>query len=90
MEFEYDPVKSAKNLAKHGVDFQQAQRLWRDPELIEVCLAYLDEPRWADIGKMDGRHWTAIITYRGEKRRIISVRRSHPKEERLYENCKSR
>ena len=28
MEFEYDPAKSAKNLAKHGIDFEAAQRMW--------------------------------------------------------------
>ncbi len=30
MEFEYDPQKSARNLAKHGIDFGEAQRLWDD------------------------------------------------------------
>lgn len=47
MEFEYDPEKSAKNLAKH---------------------------------------WTAVWTPRGEKTRIISVRRARDKEVQLYES----
>lgn len=88
--FEYDPAKSAKNLAKHGVDFEQAQALWDDPDLIEVRLAYPDEPRWAVVGMMGGRHWTGIVTRRGDNTRIISVRRSHPKEERAYEDHKER
>ncbi|MDF7664572.1 BrnT family toxin [Bifidobacterium sp. ESL0745] len=89
MDFEYDPNKSLSNLNKHSIDFEQAQALWDDPDLIEVRLAYADEPRWAVIGMMSGKHWTAIITYRGESTRIISVRRSHPKEEQVYENEKS-
>ena len=28
MDFEYDPVKSALNLAKHGIDFQKIQEVW--------------------------------------------------------------
>ncbi|WEV66148.1 BrnT family toxin [Bifidobacterium sp. ESL0764] len=89
MDFEYDPDKSSRNLVKHGVDFEQAQVLWDDPDFIEVRLAYTDEPRWAIVGMMRGKHWTAIITYRKDRTRIISVRRSHPKEERIYENEKS-
>lgn len=90
MDFEYDPEKSAKNLAKHGVDFEQAQEIWDDPDLIEIRLAYEDEPRWAVIGMMAGKHWTGIITYRGDSVRIISIRRSHPKEEKAYEERKGR
>ncbi|WP_239646275.1 BrnT family toxin [Bifidobacterium cuniculi] len=86
-EFEYDPNKSAANLARHGLDFVQAQRLWDDPELIEFRLAYEDEPRWAVVGMLDGKHWTGI--YRESRIRIISVRRSHPKEGRFYEDSKS-
>ena len=36
MEFEFDPLKSASNREKHGVDFDQAQELWQDPMRIEV------------------------------------------------------
>lgn len=30
MLFEYDPAKSARTRAKHGIDFEQAKRLWED------------------------------------------------------------
>ena len=33
MEFEFDPVKSASNLRKYGIDFLQAQSLWQDPRI---------------------------------------------------------
>ncbi|MCO6559311.1 MAG: BrnT family toxin [Bifidobacterium sp.] len=89
MPFEYDPNKSSSNRDKHGIDFEDAQVLWDDPDLIEVRLMYADEPRWAVIGMIGDKHWTGIITYRGDNTRIISVRRSHSKEEKLYENEKS-
>ena len=80
MLFEYDPAKSARNRAKHGIDFEQAKRLWDDPRFVEVDVAYEDEARYAVIGMIGGKHWTAIITYRGLVVRIISVRRSRKKE----------
>jgi uncharacterized DUF497 family protein len=36
------------------------------------------------IGKIGPDLWTAIATQRGENIRIISVRRAHPKEEKIY------
>lgn len=88
MEFEWDPAKSEKNLAKHGVDFETAKQLFEDPDLIELRLSYQAEPRWAVVGMMHGKHWTGIITKRNGNIRIISVRRSHPKEEMVYEDSK--
>ncbi|WP_455138743.1 BrnT family toxin [Thermophilibacter sp.] len=85
MEFEWDPEKSASNAKKHGVSFEQARELFADPERIEVRLRYPDEPRYAVIGLMGNRHWTAIVTYREGRTRIISVRRSHKDEERAYD-----
>ena len=36
MKFEYDPEKSRLNKAKHGIDFEEAQALWRDDMLLEA------------------------------------------------------
>lgn len=36
MEFEYDPAKSAKNLAKHGIDFEAAQRMWDNSKTVTL------------------------------------------------------
>lgn len=85
MEFEWDPAKSASNAKKHGISFDEARELFLDPEYIEVRLAYPREPRWVVIGVMRGKHWTAIITHRGNRIRLISVRRSHPNEKRAYD-----
>ncbi len=86
MPFEYDPHKSDLNRAKHGIDFDEAQSLWDDEECLEIPARNLDEPRFLVIGKIKGRHWSAVITYRGENVRIISVRRSRDEEIELYEN----
>jgi uncharacterized DUF497 family protein len=84
MRFEYDTDKSAANKHKHGLDFDEAQALWRSFH-IEIQAAYRAEPRYAVIGMIGRAHWTAVITYRGENVRLISCRRSHPKEVLLYE-----
>lgn len=85
-EFEFDPQKSASNQGKHGIDFVGAQALWQDPGLLEIPLATEDEPRTLVIGTIEGRHWSAIITHRDDRIRIISVRRSRIEERELYES----
>lgn len=86
MPFEFDPHKSDLNRAKHGIAFDEAEALWDDDALLEIPARNLDEPRFLVIGKIEGKHWSAVITYRGENVRIISVRRSRDEEIELYEN----
>lgn len=86
MEFEYHPNKSQLNLEKHGIDFETAQQLWHDPDLIEVAAQTTDESRFLVIGKIEDKYWSAIVTYRGEAIRIISVRRSRQAEVAIYES----
>ena len=85
MEFEFDSKKSASNKQKHGIDFYEAQALWDDPDLIEIPVNTIDEPRHLVIGKIVEKYWSGVITYRGEKIRIISVRRSRKEEVEIYE-----
>ena len=86
MDFEYDPEKSAENKRKHGVDFEATQALWSDPALLEIPARVSDELRWVMIGRMNEKHWSAVITRRGENVRIISVRRSRHEEIEFYES----
>jgi uncharacterized protein len=86
MLFEYDPHKSEGNRQKHGISFKEAQALWNDNSLIRIPARNLDEPRTLVVGKISDKHWSAVITYRGDKIRIISVRRSRKEEIVLYEN----
>ena len=85
MDFEFDPAKSEANLRKHGINFLAAQGLWRDPALLEIPTRTSGEPRFLVIARLRGRHWSAVITYRGPAIRLISVRRSRPEEVQLYE-----
>jgi hypothetical protein len=85
MAFEFDHRKSSANLAKHGIDFVEAQRLWEDPDLLEIPARTEDEPRWLIIGRIDMKLWSAVVTSRGDAIRIISVRRSRDEEVALYE-----
>ena len=84
--FEYDEKKSASNLEKHGIDFNTAQALWRDPDRLSVPVDTFDEPRYLLIAMLKGKCWTAVYTLRGEITRLISVRRSRKKEVCIYES----
>jgi uncharacterized protein len=86
MEWEFDPAKSDQNKKKHGIDFFEAQALWEDSDCMEIPLKTDDEPRFMIIGRISEKNWSAIITYREEKIRIISVRRSRKEEVELYES----
>ena len=83
--FEFDKNKSASNLNKHGIDFVLSQELWNDPDLIEIKATSDSETRFLLVGRIKGKHWSAVITYRENKIRIISVRRSRKSEVELYE-----
>jgi uncharacterized protein len=83
--FEFDAAKSETNREKHGVDFVTAQSLWNDPLLLEIAAKTEDEPRFLVIGRIDARHWSAVITYRAANIRLISVRRARKEEVALYE-----
>jgi uncharacterized protein len=85
MSFEFDSRKSAVNKEKHGIDFLEAQELWDDPDMLQIPVKTSDEPRFLVIGKISETYWSGVITYRGEKIRIISVRRSRKEEVTLYE-----
>jgi len=86
MEFEFDERKSAINKAKHGIDFLEAQALWDDPDRLEIPAATEGELRLIIIGMIGERHWSAVVTYRKDRIRVISVRRSRREERELYES----
>lgn len=77
MEIEYDPAKDAANLAKHGVSLGMAAAL-RD--VVVVTDPRFAEPRYRLYGYIDGLPYCAAVTQRGDRVRIISLRRAHRKE----------
>ena len=84
MEFEFDPRKSEGNKAKHGIDFVEAQALWKSRHVLLPAKDAL-EKRYMVIGRVGSQSWSAIIRYRGATIRIISVRKSTPLEIDTYE-----
>jgi len=84
--FEFDEAKSLSNREKHGIDFVDAQQLWSDPDLLEIPARTQDEPRFLVVGRIADNHWSAVITYRTDRVRIISVRRARVEEVTLYES----
>ncbi len=87
MKFEYDEKKSNSNREKHGIDFEEAMLLGDDRDLLEIpAKTVQDENRYVVIGKIEKKHWSAVISFRGDSVRIISVRRSREEEVQWYES----
>ena len=84
VDFEFDPHKSETNKSKHGIDFVQAQALWKSKHVLLGAKTAL-EKRYMVIGRIGAEYWSAIITYHGAAIRIISVRKSTPSEIDTYE-----
>lgn len=86
MEFEFDEAKSRANKIKHGIDFVEAQEIWLDEMFVEIPARTEDEPRFVVVGVISGKHWSAVITYRDDRVRLISVRRAREEEVAIYES----
>lgn len=86
VEFEFDEAKSRANKIKHGIDFVEAQEIWLDEMFVEIPARTEDEPRFVVVGVISGKHWSAVITYRDDRVRLISVRRAREEEVAIYES----
>ena len=84
-QFEFDLKKSHANGLKHGIDFVEGQRLWQDIDRLEIPARTDDEPRSIIVGRIGAKYWSAVVTYRQEKTRIISIRPARRSERDLYE-----
>lgn len=81
MEIEFDPAKDVANLAKHGVSLARAVDL--------IPLTFVEDDRFEEAryriyGLIDDLPYCLAFTDRGEKVRVISLRRVHAKEMRRY------
>ena len=54
--------------------------------MIEIPAKTADEPRFLIVGRIAWKHWSAVVTPRGNNIRIISVRRSRIEEVAIYES----
>jgi len=75
--FEWDPAKAISNRSKHGISFEQAATIFRDPRQISVADEEhsTEEERWATIGfDSQGTLLVVIHTYREEMDGGVSIR----------------
>ena len=84
MRIECDPGKNAKNLAKHGISLEDAERLWQGSHIIIPAKNVNDEARYFIIGRIQTRIYVAIFTFREGAARVISCHRADKKLERYY------
>lgn len=87
LQFEWDPEKAARNVAKRGVQFEEAASVFADPlALIFDDAHHSGEPREILIGhSMENRLLLVCFTMRGQSIRLISARQATRQERREYE-----
>lgn len=84
MSFERDDAKRQANLAKHGIDFLDARKLFDRRPVVTTRSTFLEEERFLTTGVIDGRFVTVIWTRRNDAIRIISARRARNAEKHRY------
>ena len=89
MKFEWDPDKSKANIKKHGISFNEAATVFRDP----LAITFNDpdhsigEHRFLTFGHSRTALLIVVVhTERLGKTRIISARRATRQERDIYEN----
>ena len=86
--FEWDPKKARLNVKTHGISFDEASTVFRDPlsQTIDDSLHSEDEERFVLIGRsIRGRPLVIVHTERGDRIRILSARLATNKERFRYE-----
>jgi uncharacterized DUF497 family protein len=86
LEFEWNSDKNESNLAKHGVDFEDASRIFYGSILVRRSNRN-NEERWIAIGSLERKLVAVVFTRRADVIRIISARRARQNEEREYRNA---
>jgi uncharacterized DUF497 family protein len=89
-QFEWDPEKAKKNLKKHGVSFEEASTISKDPQYISFLdnEHSADEERHITIGLFDKlRLLMAAHTDRKNLIRIISARKATKNEKKFYDEA---
>ncbi len=88
VEFTWDPDKAAVKLRKHGVSFEDASTVFRNPlaKVLPDPTHSEHEPRSLIIGhSAGGRLLLVVFTESGDRIRIISARDASARERREYE-----
>lgn len=86
MKCESDEAKNRKNMAKHGLSFEDAEGVLSGP-----CVTFQDdrfdygEERLITLGLLAGRLVVVAHSPRDEGVRIISMRKGNRREEEIYQ-----
>jgi uncharacterized DUF497 family protein len=87
IEYEWDEMKRQLNLAKHGLDFEDAWRVFEAEMKVTMERPLQGEMRYLDFAVVEGRLLALVYTLRNQAIRIISFRKAnYPKEVQLYEH----
>lgn len=90
MIFIYDIIKDERNKEKDKISFEEAQRIWNDPNLIVLPAKRRGEKRKLAIGRYYAITLSVIFTEREKAIRIISARRATTKEVKYYDQHKDK
>ena len=83
--FEFDAVKNAANVRRHGISFERfAEMDFEKATSVEDLRQDYGERRFRVFVYIDRLLHAAVVTPRGEKTRVISLRRANRREERDY------
>jgi len=86
MEYEWDKAKNRINFAKHGLNFEDAEKVFSGP-----CVTFEDdrfdygEERLVTLGLLAGRVVVIAHAPRDEGTRIISMRKGNRREQQIYQ-----
>ena len=84
--YEWNEVKNRSNLAKHGLDFADAERVLSGP-----CVSFVGdrfdygEERLITLGMLVGRVIVIAHVPRDDSTRIISIRKANQREQKIYQ-----
>ncbi len=93
--FEWNPVKAHSNATKHGITFEQAAEVFKDPMALTIYdedNSGESEDRWITLGIANGKRYVIVVhTFKGENCdtitvRIISARPATKNEIKQYEH----
>lgn len=86
MEFEWDEIKDRANVAKHGIDFETARRIFDGPVLTRPDRRRdYGEERYIGIGRVEAAMIVVAYTVRDRRLRLISARPASRKERQAYD-----
>lgn len=85
MRIVYDPFKRVSNLAKHGLDFEDAAEVLQDVtlDIRDTRFAYGEE-RIMSVGHLRGRMVIVLWTPAEDACRVISMRKANDREQKRY------